>query len=182
MVLVADCHDPAEATVIRTILSMHGIDAVIPEGASSAGVAAVGFITHVFVPRDRADEARELIAELRSYEKEDAEEEPDEDGAAPVDVAGTIDRRKKIGAAVLFAILIQWGTGHMSTGAWKRGFALAAVQFVGARWLWNGDRNGLFLWVGAIVLDVVGAVMRCTRARAPLPQARVRVPGSRGPR
>src|SRR5687768_11700428 len=108
MVMVADCHDPAEATVIRTILSMHGIDAVIPEGASSAGVAAVGFVTHVFVPRSRADEARELIAELRSNE---ASEEDDDDDTCD-EVAGAVDRRKKVGAAVLFAVLIQWGTGH----------------------------------------------------------------------
>src|SRR5690349_1650674 len=108
MVMVADCHDPAEATVIRTILSMHGIDAVIPEGASSAGVMAVGFVTHVFVPSSRADEARELIAELRKQNEEAAADDEDEEDDGP-DVGRSMDRRKKVGAAVLFAVLIQWG-------------------------------------------------------------------------
>lgn len=185
--MVADCHDPAEATVIRTILSMHGIDAVIPEGASSAGVAAVGFITHVFVRSSRADEARELIAELRSSEPAALEDEGDDadgdEGAGAADVAGTVDRRKKVGAAVLFAVLIQWGTGHISTGAWMRGFACALLQFYALRLLWRGDRLGVGLWVAAVALDVIGSVLRAARARAtPLPRAQVRVPGSRDPR
>jgi hypothetical protein len=182
MVLVADCHDPAEATVIRTILSMHGIDAVIPEGASSAGVAAVGFYTHVFVPRARAEEARILIAELRSHKEPDPDEGEGEDDDDSTDVAGVLDRRKKVGAAVLFAVLIQWGTGHMSTGAWMRGLACAVLQFFGLRLLWDGERLGVVVWVAAVALDLVGAVVRASRARVPLPRAQVRVPGSRAPR
>lgn len=186
LVLVAHCHDPAEAAVIRTILTAHDIYVWMPEGASSAGVAAVGFSTRVFVPPDQAEQARELIAEMRREHEAAPTDDPDDDADdedTGEDVGSSVERRKKVGAAVLFAVLIQWGTGHMSTGAWMRGLACAMLQFAGLRLLWRGDRLGVALWVAAVALDLIGSVTRAARARpSPLPRAQVRVPGSRDPR
>ena len=134
-VRVATCHDPAEATVIRSVLEAHGIDAIIPgEQSASLGTAVVGFRTHVFVDAGDAETATELIAQLRDgggqmdSEDEDEDERDDEGALATTDVAVTVDRRVRMGATVLLALVITFGTAHMSTGAWKRGVAFAAIE------------------------------------------------------
>jgi hypothetical protein len=193
-VRVATCHDPAEAMMIRSVLDAHGIDAMIPgEGAPSVATAAVGFRTHVFVDREDAETAAALIAELREggaqivHEEGEGDEgagddaEDGEDGdadraLATSDVAVAVDRRKRLGATVLLALVISFGTAHMSTGAWKRGFALAAVEIVGIRHLAVGHRWGIALVLGAVLVDLVGAIVRVRKRGAPsnLPTARLR--------
>jgi hypothetical protein len=187
-VRVATCHDPAEAMMIRSVLEAHGIDAMIPgEGAPSVATAAVGFRTHVFVDREDAEEAAALINELReggtheadgadSADDDDGEDGDDEHALATSDVAVAVDRRKRLGATVLLALVISFGTAHMSTGAWKRGFALAALEIVGVRHLAAGHRWALALVLGAVLVDLVGAIIRVRKRVAPsnLPTARVR--------
>jgi hypothetical protein len=156
---------------------------MIPAGASSAGVMAVGFVTHVFVRADDAEQAAALIAQMRATPGiEDDEEEDDDDRRA--DLSLTIDRRKKVGGVVLIGVMIQFGTGHMSTGAWGRGFALALLEIAGIIVLSEGNRVGIAMVVAAVVCDVVGGVMRARRLGAPstLPVAQLRAPRSRDPR
>jgi hypothetical protein len=180
-VRVATCHDPAEATVIRSVLAAHGIDAIIPgEGAHSVGTAAVGFRTHVFVDAEDVEEATALITEIREGGAEGATDEEDDDeddavGLARNDVAVTVDRRKRMGATVLLALVITFGTGHMSTGAWKRGIALAAVEIAGLRYAAAGQRWGVALIAAAVLVDLVGSVFRVRAHGAPakLPTAMV---------
>lgn len=178
-VRVATCHDPAEATVIRSVLEAHGIDAIIPgEQSASLGTAVVGFRTHVFVDSADAEAASELIAGMREGGAEpdaDAEDDRDEDDDALVqsDVAVVVDRRVRLGATVLLALVVSFGTAHMSTGAWKRGVALAALELVGILRVAAGNKAGAALVALAVLADLVGAVMR-VRARgapAPLPTA-----------
>jgi hypothetical protein len=193
-VRVATCHDPAEATLIRSILTAHGIEAMIPgEGAASVGVAAVGFITHVFVGADHAEDAAALIAQMRAGvselvedEEEDGEVERDGSGAvmpSATDVAVVVDQRLWRGIAVLFALVPTFGAGHMATGAWKRGLMLGAVELVGLRHVVAGNAWGTALIVAAVLVDFIGALVRVRRriAPAPLPVARVAPPvrGSR---
>ncbi len=180
-VRVATCHDPAEATVIRAVLSAHGIEAMIPgEGAHSVGTAAVGFVTHVFVDAGDAEDAAALIAGMRDDTPAgDADAGADDDDGpwdGTVDVAVVVDRRKRLGAAVLLSLAPTFGTGHMSTGAWKRGIGLAAVEFVGIRHAVAGNKLGLVLVVAAVLVDLIGAVVRVRRRGAPasLPAARLR--------
>ncbi len=173
-VRVATCHDPAEATVIRSVLEAHGIDAIIPgEQSASLGTAVVGFRTHVFVDAGDAETATELIAQLRDgggqmdSEDEDEDERDDEGALATTDVAVTVDRRVRMGATVLLALVITFGTAHMSTGAWKRGVAFAAIELVGILRVAAGDRWGAGLVAAAILADLVGAVLRVHARGAP---------------
>lgn len=173
-VRVATCHDPAEATVIRSVLAAHGIDAIIPgEGAPSVGTAAVGFRTHVFVDSEDVEEANALIARIREggpdAAEDDEDEDDDEDDAALArnDVALIVERRKRLGATVLLALVLTFGTGHMSTGAWKRGIALAALEIVGMRYAAAGNRWGVALIAAAVLVDLVGSVVRVRARGAP---------------
>lgn len=174
--------------MIRSMLSAHGIEAMIPGGGAQAGVAAVGFVTHVFVDPEDAEQAAALIAELRTSgppgedDDEDAAPGDDEEVAPAAELNVTLERRTRGGAVVLLAVMIQFGTGHMSTGAWKRGFALAALEIFGIRMLWTGERFGTVIVVGAVVLDLVGAVIRTYRRASPasrLPVARLAAPRPR---
>ncbi|MBE7447602.1 MAG: DUF2007 domain-containing protein [Kofleriaceae bacterium] len=203
-VRVATCHDPAEATMIRTVLSAHGIDAMIPgEASASLGTAAVGFITHVFVDAEDAEDAAALIHELRegpapgagdaddgTADGDGADGPPAEEGAADADGAGAAvalvaGRRVSLVAVVVLAMTPGFGTAHMATGAWKRGLALAAVELVGVRHAVSGNRLGVLLIVLAVVADLIGGVVRVRarrRREAPaLPEARI-VPRGGPPR
>lgn len=170
--------------MIRSMLSAHGIEAMIPGGGAQAGVAAVGFVTHVFVDPEDAEQAAALIAEMRATAAPAADDDDDDDAApaSAADLNTTLERRTRGGAVVLLAVMIQFGTGHMSTGAWKRGFALAALEIFGIRMLWTGNRLGTVVVVGAVVLDLVGAVIRTYRRASPasrLPVARLSPPRPR---
>jgi hypothetical protein len=148
---------------------------------------AVGFITHVFVQAEDAEEAAALIAQMRAAPvvgEDEGEEDADDGAAASADLSLTLDRRKKVGGVVLIGVMIQFGTGHISTGAWGRGIALALLEIAGIIVLSEGDRIGIAMVVAAVVCDVVGGVMRARRLGAPsrLPVAQLRAPRSRDPR
>lgn len=175
-VRVATCNDPAETALIRSVLSAHGIEAIIPGEATptmSMGIAA--FRSAVFVLEEHAEEATELIAGLREGIPEMADEDEDDDAFAgddalatkEPDVAVVVDRRVRMGATVLLALVVTFGTAHMSTGAWKRGFALAAVEVVGIRHLAAGHRWGILLVLGAVLADIAGAIVRVRKRGAP---------------
>lgn len=198
-VRVATCHDPAEATLIGTVLEAHGIAAMIPSGASSAGVMAVGFITHVFVHADDAEQAAALIAEMRAAPAVDVDDDGDDDdrkdaegddagaaggGRPEDDLSLVLDRRKRVGGVILMAVMIQFGTAHMTTGAWRRGIALAVLELTGIAVIADGNRLGLAMVAVAVVLDAMGAVLRVRRLRrrSNLPVAQLRGSRSRDPR
>jgi hypothetical protein len=63
----------------------------------------------------------------------------------------------------------------MFTRAWRRGFALAAVQVLGFVQAVQGRALGGTLFAGAILTDLIGALWRVrTSPRSTLPEARVR--------
>lgn len=179
-VRVATCRDSAEVAVIRSVLEAHGIHPIIPgEVVSSLGAAVVGFSMPVFVDADDAEEAEKLIAELRDatpiVDEDEADDDDDDDdendgggSLARSDVAVKVDRRLRMGATVLLALVLTFGTGHMSTGAWKRGIALAAVEIVGIRHAAAGSRWGIALVALAVLVDLVGSIVRVRARGAPV--------------
>jgi hypothetical protein len=70
-------------------------------------------------------------------------------------------RRRRTGAVLLLAVVLGFGAGHMSTGAWGRGIAIAALN-VGGIWVAvNGDfRLGGWLLFVARFVDLLGALWR----------------------
>ncbi|HUQ05236.1 MAG TPA: DUF2007 domain-containing protein [Kofleriaceae bacterium] len=172
-VRIATCRDSAEVAVLRSVLEAHGIHPIIPgEVVGSMAPHLTAFAIPVFVHVDDVVEAQRLIADIRASSpvKEDDADNADEDGddvesLAASNVAVRIQRRARTGVTVMLALFLGFGTGHMSTGAWKRGIALAAVEIVGIRHLAAGSRWGLALVALAILCDLVGSIMR-VRVRA----------------
>jgi hypothetical protein len=68
MITVAQCMNLAEALRFKTLLEAHGIPTFIPD-ETTASIAPHHFMTpsgvRVQVPDDRADEAKQLIADDR---------------------------------------------------------------------------------------------------------------------
>jgi hypothetical protein len=175
-VRVATCRDSAEVAVIRSVLEAHGIHPIIPgEVVSSIGPHLTAFAVPVFVHEDDVEEAEVLIAELRAStpnldehgELIYREDEDDDTELARSDVAVVVDRRVRMGATVLLALVLTFGTGHMSTGAWKRGFALAALELVGIRHAAAGNKLGVAVIAFAVLVDLVGSVLRVRARGAP---------------
>jgi hypothetical protein len=85
-----------------------------------------------------------------------------------------IDRRRRTGIALLLGCCITFGTAHMFTRAWLRGIALGALELMGILRVAAGERGGTLAIVGAVAIDVVGAVWRVwTQDRPALPEARL---------
>jgi hypothetical protein len=86
-----------------------------------------------------------------------------------------IDRRRRTGIALLLGCCITFGTAHMFARAWLRGAALAAVELIGIVQVAAGHRGGTMAIVGAVAVDVIGAVWRIWSAQpSPIPEARLR--------
>ncbi len=197
-VRVATCHDPAEAALVRSMLSAHGVDVMIA-GEHHAGMLGMlgGAVISmdVWVASADAEEAVGLIRELRegaaepladdeapaedaSYEGEGAD---GDDGSALVvhsaqDTLETIERRRGIGIALLLACCVTFGTAHMYTRAWLRGLALAALELASFAQLADNPPLGATMFFSAIAFDATGAIVRVRRGnRAAVPVARARL-------
>ncbi|MGB2938647.1 MAG: hypothetical protein WBD05_10710 [Phycisphaerae bacterium] len=79
LVLVAHAETSAEAKLIQAELQAHGISAVVERERTAAGPDPVEVGLPVLVPEDLADEAAELIAELKSTQLEGNELNEDND-------------------------------------------------------------------------------------------------------
>ena len=194
-VRIGNCRDAAEAAVIRSVLSSHGIAVHITDGsaAAAAGLGNTGIPINVWVDRDEVEEATALIQELREggeavlvdgeIPADDTAERLDDAPAgtqlepAPTDTLLRLGRGKRMVGAVLLGLMFQHGTAHLSTRAWKRGLSLAAVQIVGWRHLLAGNLAlGTGMVVAAVVCDVIGSlweINRRTDTRGPVARARV---------
>lgn len=177
-VRVTTCRDSAEVAVIRSVLEAHGIRPIIPgEVVSAMGPHLTAFSIPVFVLEDDVAEAEKLIAEIRAStpvgegdddELEDAADDDENTLARPeADVAVRVDRRVHMGVTVILALVLTFGTGHMSTAAWKRGIALAALEIIGIRHMVAGNRWGVAIVAAAVLVDLVGSVLRVRARGAP---------------
>jgi Putative prokaryotic signal transducing protein len=191
-VSVASCHSPAEAMMIRAVLSARGIDAIIP-GANSASLAtaAVGFSSRVLVDSEVAEEAAALIAELRSAAVVETEgaadgEEHEDDGDsgehreawAPGGELATSVRRRRLIASLCVSLVITFGAGHFLNRSWGRGLVLAGLEVLGFLYLFDGQRFGVLFIVSAMALDAIGSCILTGKQhpvtrRLPLPSAKL---------
>lgn len=188
---VAICRDDAEAALVRAVLTAHDVPVHIngEHHAAMVGLGAAIVRLDVLVAREHAEEAAALIAELREggeaaladgeIPADDASERADEvaPGGALVqtgeDTLTRLGRHRRIAGALLVGLTLMHGAAHMSTRAWKRGLGLAALQVTGWRHLFAGHATlGGTLVLGAIGLDLVGAIVEIVRRRAPVPPAR----------
>ncbi len=197
-VVIASCHSPAEAMMIKAVLSARGIEAIIPGAASSSMTsAAVGFSSRVLVDSEVAEEAAALIAELRSapLEEEAGEGEGGDDGDeddkdderreewAPGGELATSVRRRQLIATLCLSVAVTFGTGHLLNRAWGRALVLAGAEVLGLLYLVEGQRLGLVFVLGAMALDLLGSVILVNRRypakrQLPLPSAKL-LPKSR---
>jgi Putative prokaryotic signal transducing protein len=80
---------------------------------------------------------------------------------APAMTTGFDTRRRRTGAVLLLSVIPGFGAAHMSTGAWGRGIAIAAVNVVAIGYLLSNDRLlGGWLLFGVRFADMFGALWR----------------------
>lgn len=74
---------------------------------------------------------------------------------------GFDSRPRRTGAVLLLSVLLGFGSAHMSTGAWGRGIAIAALNVLGFLYVAQGDfRLGGWMLFGARFVDLLGALWR----------------------
>lgn len=189
-VSVASCYDPTEAMMIRAVLKARGIEAVIP-GADSATMTTgtVGFSSRVLVDEEVAQEAAELIAELRSTsvanegenEGEEGKDDPEggeSEGSSADDVVLAGESRRRSLGSLWLSMSVTFGTGHLLQRAYGRALLLAGLEVLGIRYVVAGQRLGWLMIVGAITLDAIGGMVVAHRRhagvrRSPLPNAKL---------
>jgi hypothetical protein len=140
--------------------------------ASLLGPLGASFLSlDIWVAAEDADEAAELLRDLRAGGA--AETPPDADAdAEDTDLDAFYQQRRRAGIATALALFITFGTGHMSTGAWFRGALLAAAEAIGIRFVVDADRIGWVIIIATVAVDVIGALSRVYRDPR-LPAARV---------
>jgi hypothetical protein len=178
------------------MLSARGIVAVVgaENHSSMLGGLGGGFLSlDIWVAEEDSEEAAALLRDLRepalgiaSFDEVDGDGDGDEgDGRDAVRdrrvrVASDafhvqIDRRRRTGIALLLGCCITFGTAHMFMRAWLRGIALGALELLGILQVAAGHRSGTIAIVGAVAVDVIGAVWRIWAAPpSPIPEARLR--------
>ncbi len=201
-VRIGTCSGPADAALVRSVFSAHGVPVAIgaEEHANMLGGLGGGFLRlDISVDEADAEEAVALLADMRegeheaapdahevddadgtdeSWKREPVEDAPADDGepdpAAPDPVAARIDRRRRTMVALLLGCCVSFGTAHMFTRAWLRGMVLAGVEALGFSYVSAKPPLAAALVIGAIVLDVAGSLTRIWSGGPGLPVARVR--------
>jgi hypothetical protein len=175
---------------VRSALEAHDIPVVInaEQHASMLGGIGGAFVPlHIYVDSDHAEEAAELLRDLRERRQgeSDSEDEPADDEGAAADAGGDdqaeaaaetededadavsevdlrIERRRRAGIVLLLSCFIPiGGIGHLLTGAWLRGLALAGVQVLAFSYFFKGqDGIAVGLFGACKAFDIVGALWR----------------------
>jgi len=188
-VKIGTCSGPAEAAFVRSVFDAHEIPAVINGEMHASAMGGLGGFVRldIFVDQDDAEDALALLRDIREGDHAvsdgDLHDEPERDerdergdadgvwdaehetgvsrasGAAPTTSFDT--RRRSTGAVLLLSVMLGFGTAHMSTGAWGRGIAIAALNVVGIWYVVGGNAVlGGWLLFGARFADLFGALWR----------------------
>lgn len=181
-VRIGTCSGPADAALVRSMFTAHGIDVVVGAEHHAGMLAGLGggFLSlDIWVAADDNEEATALLHDLRERDEslDELPEEAEEDvvPTAPVAVALRTDQRRGTAVALMLGCCVTFGTAHMFTGAWRRGLSLAALELVGILHAGAGHLAGGGLALAAILLDVIGALWRIHATPRPnLPVARLR--------
>lgn len=184
-VRIGTCANPADAAFVRSMFAARGIEVVIAAEHHASLLGAIGssFLSlDIWVADADAEEACALLRDLR--ESDGAAAPADAEATEPAgadadddayDLQARTELRRRTGLAILLACFVTFGTAHMTTGAWLRGIALAAMETVGVRVLIRGDRAGALIIVAAVAADLIGALWRLhAMYRVSLPTARLR--------
>jgi Putative prokaryotic signal transducing protein len=174
-VRIGQAANPAEATLLRSLFDAHGVAVAIngEQHAAMLGGLGGGFISlDITVDAADAERARDLLAEFQS--STDPVEDEDDDGE---DVSIKLERRKRIGIALMLSVFITFGTAHLSAGAYKRALAIA----IGEIWLIRqmvvhpGNKLYVALFVAMLLFDLIDAIRIINRNFAQrIPVATVR--------
>ena len=182
-VRIGVCTGPADAALVRSMLSAHGIESVVGGEMHAnllGGLGGALIALDITVAAEDADEAVALLRDFREGDEGDSgepgevgpETEPDAGDSGP-DLR--FEQRKRIGAALLLAFCITFGTAHMYARAWGRGILLAALELGGFVWLAQARGHGGLLIAGCMLADAFGSVWLIKNAlRTQLPVARTR--------
>lgn len=189
-VRIGTCSSPADAALVRSLFSAHGIAVVIgaEHHANLLGPLGGSFLSlDIWVDEADGDEGVALLRDLRERDERSTDEDEvgqgGEDGDAGRSDSGDdpgssvslrIDQRRRTGIVLLLGCIVTFGTAHMFTRAWLRGFALAAIEIAGIMHLWHGRSIGGGVVAAAILSDLIGALRRVrTAPRSELPTARL---------
>ena len=73
---IGEANNRAEAEVIESFLEAEGIDVeLFEESISRSSYAVTNALVQIFVPKEQAEEARELLKEFDDIEPEDEEDD-----------------------------------------------------------------------------------------------------------
>src|SRR5262245_47776722 len=197
-VCIGTCAGPADAALVRAMFSAHDIPVVIgaEQHANMLGGLGGSFLSlDILVDEADAEEAAALLRDLRDSEAgaggepEDADDdhtdadadadepdadEPDDGEPDALPIEARLDRRRRTGIALLLACCVTFGTGHMFTRAWLRGFLLLGLELFAFSRLAVAPLEGAILCVAVVLTDAIGAVVRVRRsARGRLPRAQL---------
>jgi hypothetical protein len=189
-VRIGTCTGPAELALLRAALQAHGVRFAIhaEHHASLLGGLGGAFAPlHVDVHPDDAEEAAALLADLRRPRCPEDDLDSDElaldaDDRAEAAAAQEAEARRRAlrmpapWVVIALACCVTFGAAHWATRAWLRGLALAGAEALGLAHVLRGDVHlGAGLVLGAIAVDLAGALGRLRGARAapPIPPARV---------
>lgn len=186
-VRIGTCHDPADASVVRSMLAAHDIESVV-SGEQHAnllgGLGGALISLDIWVAAEDAEQASELLRELREGTHDDLPDDSADDGddageavlgASRSSIETTIEKRRHLGVVLLLAFCVTFGTAHMYMRAWAIGFVLAATQLAALAQLRDHQTLGIGVLVACIVVDAVGAILRVRAiGRVTLPAARAR--------
>ncbi len=112
-------------------------------------------------PVDPERDARADAAGVWDLQDDAAASKPPPAASGFAPTAGFDARHRRTGAVLLLAVLLGFGTAHMSTGAWGRGIAIAALNVAGFVYAVNGDFHlGGWLLFVARFADLLGALWR----------------------
>jgi TM2 domain-containing membrane protein YozV len=175
---VATLRDPNEVALVKAIFGAHGIELVIvgENHASMLGGLGGAFISlDVWVDGEDAEEASELIRQLREGAPPDEDAVEDDDGDDAPSPHWELEKRRRVGVSLLLSFCITFGTGHMYAGYGMRGIALLALEVIGLFQLGVAPQLGAALAGGAIILDAIGSTLLIRRdlAAQQLPPARI---------
>ncbi|HEY3805641.1 MAG TPA: DUF2007 domain-containing protein [Kofleriaceae bacterium] len=178
-VRIGSCANPAEATLLRSFFDAHEVPIAISgeQHASMLGGLGGGFISlDISVATEDVERASELLADFRNAKVDQPDDEDEAADDEVDDLSLRLERRKRIGIAIMLAVFVSFGTAHLSAGAYKRALALAVLEVLAIRELVvHGPWPGAPMLFAAMIYDVVGAiaVIRANFARR-LPRATLR--------
>ncbi|HEY1553094.1 MAG TPA: DUF2007 domain-containing protein [Kofleriaceae bacterium] len=174
-VRIGQAANPAEATLLRSLFDAHDIPVAIngEQHAAILGGLGGGFISlDISVDAADAERAHDLLVEFQSAAQPEVDE--DDDGE---DVSIRLERRKRIGIAVMLSVFITFGSAHLSAGAYKRALAIAAVELWLIRQLVVHPGAILYvaLFVATLLFDLIDAIRIIDRTFADrIPTATIR--------